>query len=71
MSYVEANKAVWRYLPDPAKMQDFRLETGAPAYIEFKSIPYKDVDVLEWRRRVDFTRGFYTQTRCRKLLDLG
>lgn len=30
----------------------FRLTTGAPLFIDFKSIPYKDTDVLEWHRRV-------------------
>jgi hypothetical protein len=36
----------------PLDMQRFRLYTGAPIYVDFKSIPYKDVDVLEWRRRL-------------------
>lgn len=36
----------------PTKMQEFRLETGAPIYIDFKSIPYAPEEVLEWRRRV-------------------
>ncbi len=34
-------------------LQRFRLFTGVPIYIDFKSIPYKDRDVIEWRRRVD------------------
>lgn len=36
----------------PPDLQRFRLATGVPIYVDFKSIPYKDVDVLEWRRRV-------------------
>jgi Domain of unknown function (DUF6798) len=36
----------------PLDMQRFRLYTGAPIYVDFKSIPYKDVDVLDWRRRL-------------------
>ena len=71
MRYVEANKRPGETYLIPLKMQDFRLETGAPVYIEFKSIPYKDVDVLEWRRRVDLARKFYERTRCRKLIDLA
>jgi len=39
MAYVEANKQSGDVYLIPLKMQDFRLETGAPAYIEFKSIP--------------------------------
>jgi hypothetical protein len=65
---VAANKQPGETYLIPLKMQDFRLESGAPAFIEFKSIPYKDLDVLEWQRRVDFTRKFYAQTRCKKII---
>jgi hypothetical protein len=70
MAHVEANRRSGETYLIPLKMQDFRLETGAPAYIEFKSIPYKDVDVLEWRRRVDLVRDFYNRHRCKKIPDL-
>lgn len=30
----------------------FRLATGAPIFADFKSIPYRDDEVLEWHRRV-------------------
>jgi len=33
-------------------LQRFRLVTGVPIYVDFKSIPYKDVEVLEWRERL-------------------
>lgn len=69
MTYVDANKQSGEVYLIPLKMQDFRLETGAPAYIEFKSIPYKDVDVLEWRRRVDLVNNFYAKARCKKILE--
>jgi hypothetical protein len=39
-----------------ADMQTFRLRTGVPIFVEFKAIPYKDVEVLEWRRRIERTR---------------
>ena len=29
-------------------LQRFRLFTGMPIFVDFKSIPYKDVEVLEW-----------------------
>jgi len=67
MAYVEAYKKSRDVYLIPIDMQDFRLETGAPAYIEFKSIPYKDTEVLEWRRRVEFARKFYAQPRCKKI----
>lgn len=40
-------------------LQRFRLFTGAAIYVDFKSIPYKDVDVLEWRRRVEQCQKWY------------
>ena len=40
-------------------MLEFRLVTGAPALVDFKAIPYRDVDVLEWRRRLQFAERFY------------
>lgn len=42
-------------------LQQFRLLTGAPIYIDFKSIPYKDVEVLEWHRRVVWNDRLYQQ----------
>lgn len=48
----------------PVKMQDFRLETGAPVFVDFKSIPYKDTDVLEWYRRVRLADRFYASGSC-------
>jgi hypothetical protein len=38
--------------PVSFELSSFRLATGAAQYVDFKSIPYKDVEVLEWRRRV-------------------
>ncbi len=39
----------------------FRLFTGAPIYVDFKSIPYKDVEVLEWRKRLAWVEQVYGQ----------
>ncbi len=38
----------------PIDLQRFRLYTGVPIYVDFKSIPYKDTDVLEWHDRLRF-----------------
>lgn len=43
----------------PARMQDFRLETGAPAFADFKSIPYRGYEVLEWYNRIQLLDRFY------------
>lgn len=67
MAYVEANKQPGEVYLIPIKMQDFRLETGAPVYVDFKSIPYKDIEVLEWYRRVQLADDFYTHGGCGRL----
>ena len=43
----------------PVDLLRFRLLTGTPIYVDFKSIPYKDTEVLEWRRRMDLTQEWY------------
>jgi hypothetical protein len=36
-------------------LQRFRLYTGAPIYVDFKAVPYRDAEVVEWQRRMDVT----------------
>ena len=38
----------------PIDFQRFRLGASVPVYADFKAIPYRDIDVLEWRRRVEW-----------------
>ena len=59
MSFVEKTKTMGDLYLVPTKMQDFRLATGAPIFVDFKSIPYQDTDVLEWYRRVRLANRFY------------
>ena len=65
--YVYANKKADELYLVPVKMQDFRLFTGAPAFIGFKSIPYRDADVLEWYRRIGLADQFYLNEDCKAL----
>jgi hypothetical protein len=46
----------------PVDLQRFRLATGAAIYVDFKSIPYADVEVLEWHRRMSRGDDWYTRT---------
>lgn len=41
------------------ELQRFRLGSGAACYVDFKSIPYRDVEVLEWHRRVTNAERWY------------
>lgn len=36
----------------PVDLQRFRLMTGVPIYVDFKSVPYAPEEVLEWERRM-------------------
>jgi hypothetical protein len=40
----------------------FRLATHARLYADFKAIPYKDADALEWHRRVGNCERWYAET---------
>lgn len=48
----------------PTYMAEFRLETGIPVVITFKSHPYKDVEVIAWRERIDAVNHFYANISC-------
>jgi len=54
----------------PPDMEDFRLRTRAAIVVDAKTHPYKDVDVLAWKDRLDHARAFYAErgpARCEEL----
>lgn len=59
MTYVVENRSAGQVYLVPLNMQDFRLETGVPVLVEFKSIPYYDLELLEWYRRVTLAGKLY------------
>ncbi len=67
LSYVRQAKAPGQTYLIPTDMAEFRLETGAPVLVTFKSHPYKDVEVIEWQNRVLAANDFYAQPSCDKL----
>jgi hypothetical protein len=66
-TYVADHRATGQVYLIPLKMQDFRLATGAPAYVDFKSIPYTDVRVLDWYSMVLMAGEFYQHPDCKSL----
>lgn len=48
----------------PQGMADFRLAAGVPVVITWKSHPYKDVEMLEWKARLDAVSAFYGEPHC-------
>jgi hypothetical protein len=71
MAFVQQNKTLGDIYLVPTKLQDFRLVTGAPIYVDFKSIPYKDTDVLDWYRRQRLAGKFYRTQDCDLLAQLS
>lgn len=74
MQYVKDTlqpEQVYLLPPDSKKLRRFRLYTGAPIYINRKSHPYKDVEVIEWSDRLQLAKRFYKvkrpQRQCRML----
>jgi hypothetical protein len=43
----------------PIGLQRFRLATEAPIFVDFKAIPYQDIDVIEWRHRLGVAQEIY------------
>ena len=59
--YVRAERQVGHLYASPSKLQDFRLATGTPILADFKSIPYRRAEVLNWYNRVRLLQWFYRQ----------
>lgn len=59
LAFVERSRASGQVYLIPPRLQEFRLATGAPALVDFKSIPYRDVDVLGWYQRLRLAQWFY------------
>lgn len=73
----EGAEAMTRWVRDHARATDtfvvplsfefFRLATGAPVVVDFKSHPYRDVEVVEWSERIREVRRFYAAGDCAAL----
>jgi hypothetical protein len=46
----------------PVDLLRFRLHTGTPIYVDFKSVPYADAEVMEWYRRMKQVEEWYAKT---------
>jgi len=47
--------------------EKFRLDTGAPTFVDHRLVPKKDTDVIEWYKRVRLAEAFYEaggEARC-------
>jgi hypothetical protein len=53
----------------PVDLVRFRLSTGAPVFVDFKAVPYKDTDVLEWYERLGLARAAQEELREGRLAE--
>ncbi|WP_144864772.1 DUF6798 domain-containing protein [Hyella patelloides] len=75
LNFVKTNKqAEYTYLipPNSQQLQKFRLYTGVPIFVNKKSHPYKDTEVIEWHNRVIRSNQVYEpkRNRCQLLQQL-
>jgi hypothetical protein len=64
MNFVKQTKApgqVYLIPPRDNQFDEFRTFTGAPAFINWKSHPYRDFEVMEWYQRNLLAKDFYNQ----------
>jgi hypothetical protein len=65
----------WATTQDPADLylvpldfEQFRIKSGRPIFIDWKSHPFKDVEVIEWKRRIDVAeKAFESLRECKKI----
>ena len=59
LEFVKTSQARGQVYLIPPRLQDFRLDTGAPIVADFKSIPYRGDEVLDWYERNRLLGFFY------------
>jgi len=55
----------------PTRMEDFRLGTGAAVFVDYKTHPYRDADVIEWYGRLQLADSFYRAGDSSRLAELA
>jgi len=57
----------------PPRLYEVRVAAGVPVYVDYRSHPYSDLEVLEWRRRLRTAARVYRPRRldCRRLSALA
>jgi len=43
----------------PLTFQQFRLASGVPVFVDWKSHPYRNTEIVEWYQRVQLVKSFY------------
>lgn len=59
IAYARQNADAKQLYLVPTGQQEFRMESGLPILVTYKTHPYKDVEVLEWYERVQASGKIY------------
>jgi hypothetical protein len=52
----------------PLDFEQFRIKSGRPIFVDWKSHPFKDTEVIEWKRRIEVAvKTFETLRECKKI----
>ena len=72
MDFVQQRKTSGETYLIPIALERFRLYTGAPIFVDYKSQPYEDSRLVEWQKRIDLANRFYEKGfDCRLLKELS
>jgi hypothetical protein len=73
MAFVRESSTAGEVFMIPPQLQDFRLSAAVPVLVDFKSIPYRADEVIQWYDRLQLARLFYRDqaagVSCRALRD--
>jgi hypothetical protein len=59
VEYVREHRKSGQVYLIPLRMDRFRLAAGVPVFVDWKTVPFGDVAVLEWYRRYQLADSFY------------
>jgi hypothetical protein len=59
MDYVKQSSQADDLYLIPPELENFRLRTGTPVFVDQKSHPYKDIELIHWYNRIQLAEKFY------------
>lgn len=65
MDYIKKAKLKEEIYLVPPELEDFRLYVGVPIFVDYKTHPYKDIEVVEWYNRIQLVDRFYFDKNAR------
>jgi hypothetical protein len=55
----------------PLDFEQFRIKSGRPIFVDWKSHPFKDTEVIEWMRRIEAAEQAFASLRECKKIDIS